>query len=140
MCIRDRAKIESEKVLKIDKSNLWATSFLLSIAEKTEDWDYAEKTAKELRKLKSFRGQINLSNYTLEKGVKHLNNNEIIEAESLFKKAISDSPEFGLPYKYLGNIMHSNRDLVKAVEYWDCLLYTSPSPRDGLLSRMPSSA
>ena len=22
----------------------------------------------------------------------------------------------------------------------DCLLYTSPSPRDGLLSRMPSSA
>ena len=27
-------------------------------------------------------------------------------------------------------------------EVWikDCLLYTSPSPRDGLLSRMPSSA
>ena len=23
---------------------------------------------------------------------------------------------------------------------FDCLLYTSPSPRDGLLSRMPSSA
>ena len=25
-------------------------------------------------------------------------------------------------------------------ESWGCLLYTSPSPRDGLLSRMPSSA
>ena len=25
-------------------------------------------------------------------------------------------------------------------EYIRCLLYTSPSPRDGLLSRMPSSA
>ena len=25
-------------------------------------------------------------------------------------------------------------------EVFDCLLYTSPSPRDGLLSRMPSSA
>ena len=24
--------------------------------------------------------------------------------------------------------------------FWPCLLYTSPSPRDGLLSRMPSSA
>ena len=24
--------------------------------------------------------------------------------------------------------------------YGDCLLYTSPSPRDGLLSRMPSYA
>ena len=26
------------------------------------------------------------------------------------------------------------------VRHIDCLLYTSPSPRDGLLSRMPSSA
>ena len=33
--------------------------------------------------------------------------------------------------------------LVLSVAYrrhWRCLLYTSPSPRDGLLSRMPSSA
>ena len=30
---------------------------------------------------------------------------------------------------------------IKACEMYDyCLLYTSPSPRDGLLSRMPSSA
>ena len=28
----------------------------------------------------------------------------------------------------------------KKPEYYLCLLYTSPSPRDGLLSRMPSSA
>ena len=26
------------------------------------------------------------------------------------------------------------------MQFSDCLLYTSPSPRDGLLSRMPSSA
>ena len=26
------------------------------------------------------------------------------------------------------------------IKDWNCLLYTSPSPRDGLLSRMPSSA
>ena len=31
-----------------------------------------------------------------------------------------------------------NKDSVGQV--WPCLLYTSPSPRDGLLSRMPSSA
>ena len=29
---------------------------------------------------------------------------------------------------------------VAAIGNGDCLLYTSPSPRDGLLSRMPSSA
>ena len=28
----------------------------------------------------------------------------------------------------------------KGIQNWFCLLYTSPSPRDGLLSRMPSSA
>ena len=31
-------------------------------------------------------------------------------------------------------------DLKDAIQVCDCLLYTSPSPRDGLLSRMPSSA
>ena len=30
--------------------------------------------------------------------------------------------------------------LAKIKKGYDCLLYTSPSPRDGLLSRMPSSA
>ena len=37
--------------------------------------------------------------------------------------------------------INQNKDGTYTVE-WDknCLLYTSPSPRDGLLSRMPSSA
>ena len=34
------------------------------------------------------------------------------------------------PHFYAANINHTS----------GCLLYTSPSPRDGLLSRMPSSA
>ena len=33
-----------------------------------------------------------------------------------------------------------NGDKLICGNYNDCLLYTSPSPRDGLLSRMPSSA
>ena len=28
----------------------------------------------------------------------------------------------------------------RGIHYWDCLLYTSPSPRDRTRSRMPSSA
>ena len=35
---------------------------------------------------------------------------------------------------------HSNAYVVIARPFRTCLLYTSPSPRDGLLSRMPSSA
>ena len=36
----------------------------------------------------------------------------------------------------IGKEMNANKEL----ELDACLLYTSPSPRDGLLSRMPSSA
>ena len=38
------------------------------------------------------------------------------------------------------NQWSSARSDVKAAWKYTCLLYTSPSPRDGLLSRMPSSA
>ena len=34
----------------------------------------------------------------------------------------------------------ADRSQLSTAERWRCLLYTSPSPRDGLLSRMPSSA
>ena len=67
----------------------------------------------------------------------------------------------GTRWTYAGNLVGNgaftleeweiNRKIVvkKNENYWDaenvrlnevCLLYTSPSPRDGLLSRMPSSA
>ena len=34
----------------------------------------------------------------------------------------------------------TNNGSESILEAYSCLLYTSPSPRDGLLSRMPSSA
>ena len=43
----------------------------------------------------------------------------------------SDDSDALQPMNTIGNI---------PLSYYDCLLYTSPSPRDGLLSRMPSSA
>ena len=55
-----------------------------------------------------------------------------------------------ITYKLDGKVCYDIAMGSKKVEifdhYWDnyrhdlCLLYTSPSPRDGLLSRMPSSA
>ena len=60
-----------------------------------------------------------------------------------------DSPELEEP-KQKNNFFRSTYDELKLVvwpnkqqlfsESVACLLYTSPSPRDGLLSRMPSSA
>ena len=53
---------------------------------------------------------------------KQFSEEEVSIASSKFQIEIPDSPEKG--------------DLTCNV----CLLYTSPSPRDGLLTRMPSSA
>ena len=44
---------------------------------------------------------------------------------------ITHGVDVGLPKNQMGN---------SEVGHTNCLLYTSPSPRDGLLSRMPSSA
>ena len=50
----------------------------------------------------------------------------------MFKNSTKETKEFE---KVILEI-EKERDTIS----WACLLYTSPSPRDGLLSRMPSSA
>ena len=45
-----------------------------------------------------------------------------------------------LGYLDENNLFDSQSSVIRAFQEWGCLLYTSPSPRDGLLSRMPSSA
>ena len=54
--------------------------------------------------------------------------------EEMYQKILGD-------YETLSQACESsNYVFVRIVEMTYCLLYTSPSPRDGLLSRMPSSA
>ena len=40
----------------------------------------------------------------------------------------------------LGQTIEPSKCLVGGIHFYDCLLYTSPSPRDRTRSRMPSSA
>ena len=72
------------------------------------------------------------------------------EKFDLLSKALADTTMYdtskldALGKKTLDTFIAIN-DLVdrfgpEAIETYICLLYTSPSPRDGLLSRMPSSA
>ena len=53
-------------------------------------------------------------------------------------KIITESKSLVLRRKPPGKLLPSAHAVDR--EYKVCLLYTSPSPRDGLLSRMPSSA
>ena len=54
-----------------------------------------------------------------------------------FWEVISDEHGVDPTGTYHGD---SDLQLERINVYYNCLLYTSPSPRDGLLSRMPSSA
>ena len=57
---------------------------------------------------------------------------------------ISGVPKsYGQPLTALlnaGDLAYNGASKLNSDKKWSCLLYTSPSPRDGLLSRMPSSA
>ena len=61
---------------------------------------------------------------------------------------LTESEELAWPHKQFISIKYPNDTYARWANVEDikddqikyCLLYTSPSPRDGLLSRMPSSA
>ena len=76
----------------------------------------------------------------------------------IIKKKLTSEHSFKIPIICIGNIYlggtgktplsiliatelkkHNKKPAI-IKKYYSCLLYTSPSPRDGLLSRMPSSA
>ena len=73
--------------------------------------------------------------------------NLIIGSNGAGKSTILDALTFSLfgkPFRKINKPMLLNsineKDLLTEIEFSICLLYTSPSPRDATLSRMPSSA
>ena len=57
---------------------------------------------------------------------------ELIASENYASQRVMEAQGGVLTNKYAEGYPHKR--------YYGCLLYTSPSPRDGLLARMPSSA
>ena len=56
------------------------------------------------------------------------------------KRLASDADPIEIGNQYLNGLSKSETLVEGTIEMLDCLLYTSPSPRDATLSRMPSSA
>ena len=67
--------------------------------------------------------------------------NVLYNARSMFE-LVSDVEKYPLFVPACKSLKIINKYEKEEITYIDatCLLYTSPSPRDGLLSRMPSSA
>ena len=71
----------------------------------------------------------------------NLGTNVFMGEISYVTKALSAVLQLGVTMDYSIFLWHSYENQKKIfAEDHNCLLYTSPSPRDGLLSRMPSSA
>ena len=134
-----RSKREAEQILIIDKQNQWALSFLLKLGEKIKDWDYAEDKAKRLQKITGDYNNEELAKYLVYRSEEKINKNEFEAAESLLNDAIKQAPGFGLPYKFLGEIRIANRDLVKAVEYWEKFVNLSPEDSHKVFDNMESA-
>ena len=62
------------------------------------------------------------------------NNPELIEDDGILISTFPDGEAASVP------VVLNGRFELFSHHVYACLLYTSPSPRDGLLSRMPSSA
>ena len=96
---------------------------------------------KSLPRVVSIQNAYNLINRAYEVGLSEVTNHEQVSL-------LSYSPlgQGILTGKYLNGQMPQGSRLALfgdgplMYRYKSCLLYTSPSPRDGLLSRMPSSA
>ena len=68
----------------------------------------------------------------IDKAIKKLKNKKAAGLDGIRNEMIKTSSSFiKYPLEKLFNLI---------LQSGTCLLYTSPSPRDGLLSRMPSSA
>ena len=63
-----------------------------------------------------------------------------LEAEEIYFKIKMSGEKVSRATVYRTIDVLVNNNLVRKLELGDCLLYTSPSPRDPKTSRMPSSA
>ena len=68
----------------------------------------------------------------------------ILDTDKVYNRSILINHEGGVASYYdkihMFDVILKNKEVYKESDIYTCLLYTSPSPRDGLLSRMPSSA
>ena len=65
---------------------------------------------------------------------------EILSLISAWKSQVGRNPTDDELARIINNLIDEEILYREALLLGLCLLYTSPSPRDGLLSRMPSSA
>ena len=137
-----------EKLRPLGKLDLLDTVSTRALSYLSAPGRNGDSKADLMQRAKSLQiiAEVQLARSDKESAIKSLNTSRAILSKLLEKHR--DDPAVlksaGQSAYWLGQIQFDAQDLVGAQrhfeEYRDCLLYTSPSPRDATLSRMPSSA
>ena len=69
-----------------------------------------------------------------------MDSEKVFDPDSLDRKSYQNVGLLFGPIIFILMMLFSDHQDVMSMIAWSCLLYTSPSPRDATLSRMPSSA
>ena len=134
-----KAKREVELLLKLDKKNLWANEFLLTLFEKQGDWDKATQISKIIQKVKHSQDPNQIARFLVFKGMDKIKKREKEEAIKIFENAINIAPKFELTYLYLGDLYAEKRDLVRAIENWEKYALLNPEEGKQIYSKIESA-
>tara|TARA_B100001250_G_scaffold396959_1_gene403544 strand:+ start:4815 stop:5864 length:1050 start_codon:yes stop_codon:yes gene_type:complete len=132
------ARMEAEKIIKLDKKNLWALKFLLKIDEKEKKWDQSIKWTKQIQKLTGDNIKNNIAKFEVLKGKDKYLGGDLKEAEDIYLKIKKNYPSLELSYLYLGDLYEKRRDLVKAVENWQNFTSRDPLNAPKVFSKIES--
>ena len=125
-----------EQILQTNPNHTDALHLLGVIAHQVGDNERAVDLIKKAIDLKPNFAEAHSNLGNTLKGLGNLD-----EDVNSYHKALSIKPDYAEAHNNLGATFRELGQLDDAVTHFNsCLLYTSPSPRDGLLSRMPSSA
>lgn len=133
------AKRETEQILKIERRNLIATEFLLSIAVSERNWTEASTYAKVFQRITNTQDKQQLAQFQVYEGMDKLEQGDRNGARSSFKKALKIAPDFGEPNRHLGDLLEDERDLVKAIEHWEKYATLSPNGAKGVFNKIETA-
>ena len=127
MCIRDRHIYGSYSNSKIEQLTNLREGFIIKgwVEEVSEVMKFAKVCLSPLRFGAGLKGKF----------IDAMKNGTPIVTTSIGSEGMSKNEDWP---GYIAN--DPNEIANKAIKLYSCLLYTSPSPRDATLSRMPSSA
>ena len=154
MCIRDRVRLNAAEnnLKRADELRRQQERQLANLQKQAEEATKYKLISEEIKKVEAGLYYLKLIDIDKEITIENEINNEaegevtgFNEKISEFEKQIKSETDKVNPLREknienLSKIQRLNLELQSLDEENTCLLYTSPSPRDGLLSRMPSSA